>query len=165
MKSILDTDFEYAFVTMINKLIFSHQTVLRPLLIGLRGVNADDGLASIFDIDKKLAENAEQQNLLVNLMTKGYLDRPVYKKSNNNLLQEAERLLRQKDAINRLLQSGNQHLSEVSSLLHYATKATMLKRFDGAVFNQFVNRIFVYSRAEIGFEMKCGITLKERLVK
>lgn len=165
MKSILDTDFEYVFVTMINKLIFSHQTVLKPLLIGLRGVNADDGLASIHDIDEKLAENAEQQNLLVSLMTKGYLDRPVYKKSNNNLLQEAERLLRQKDAINRLLQSGNQHLSEVSSLLHYVTKATMLKRFDGAVFNQFVNRIFVYSRAEIGFEMKCGITLKERLVK
>jgi hypothetical protein len=41
----------------------------------------------------------------------------------------------------------------------------MLKRFDGAVFDQFVNRVFVYSRAEIGFEMKCGITLKERLVK
>lgn len=86
-------------------------------------------------------------------------------KSNNNLLQEADRLQRQKDSINHLLQSGNEHLSEVSALLQYATKATMLKRFDEAVFNNFVNRIIVYSRTEIGFEMKCGITLKERLVK
>jgi len=165
MKYVPDSDFEYAFVTMINKLVFSHQAVLKPLLLSLRGLNADDSLLSIQDIDKKLAENAEQQNVLVNLMTKGYLDRVVYKKSNNNLLQEADRLQRQKESINHLLQSGNEHLSEVSALLQYATKATMLKRFDEAVFKNFVNRIIVYSRTEIGFEMKCGITLKERLVK
>jgi hypothetical protein len=97
-------------------------------------------------------------------MAKGYLDRVVYKKSNNNLLQEAERLQRQKESINRLLHSGNQHLSEISTLLQYATKATMLKRFEGDVFNNFVKRIIVYSRTEIGFKLNCGITLKERLV-
>lgn len=165
MKYISNSELEFAFVTMMNKLIFSHQAVLKPLFLSLRGLNADDSLLSIQDIDKKLAENAEQQNVLVNLMTKGYLDRVVYKKSNNNLLQEADRLQRQKESIYHLLQSGNEHLSEVSALLQYATKATMLKRFDEAVFNNFVNRIIVYSRTEIGFEMKCGITLKERLVK
>ncbi|HEY5586014.1 MAG TPA: recombinase family protein [Ruminiclostridium sp.] len=165
MKYILDTDFEYAFVTMMNKLIFSHQTVLKPLLIGLRGVNADDTLVCIQDIDKKLQENTEQQNVLVNLMTKGYLDRAVYKKSSNNLHQEADQLQRQKESINRLLQCGNQHLSEVSTLLQYATKATMLKHFDEDVLKKFVNRIIVYSRTEIGFELQCGITLKERLVR
>lgn len=41
----------------------------------------------------------------------------------------------------------------------------MLKRFDQDVLNKFVERIIVYSRTEIGFELKCGITLKERLVK
>ena len=164
MKYIPDSDFEYAFVTMMNKLIFSHQTILKPLLIGLRDVNTDDSLVSIQNIDKKLEENTEQQNVLVILMTKGYLDRVVYKKSSNNLLQEADRLQRQKESINRLIQSGNQHLSEVSALLQYATKATMMKRFDGDVFMNFVNRIIVYSRTEIGFELKCGITLKERLV-
>lgn len=168
MKYVLDSDFEYAFVTMMNKLIFSHQTVLKPLLIGLREVNTDDSLVSIQDIDKKLEENAEQQNVLVTLMTKGYLDRGVYMKSSNNLLQEADRLQRQKESINRLLLSGNQHLSEVSALLQYATKAftaTLLKRFDGDAFENFVKRIIVYSRTEIGYELKCGVTLKERLVR
>jgi site-specific DNA recombinase len=130
---------------------------------GLRGVNTDDSLVIIQDIDKKLEENTEQQNVLVTLMTKGYLDRVVYKKSSNNLLQEADRLQRQKESINHLLQNGNQHLSEVSALLRYATKATMLKRFDGDVFMNFVYRIIVYSRAEIGFELKCGITLSKAL--
>ena len=150
---------------MMNKLIFSHQTILKPLLIGLRDVNTDDSLMSIQDIDKKLEENAEQHSVLVNLMTKGYLDRVVYKKSNNNLLQEADLLKRQKDSINRLLQSGNQQLSEISTLLQYATKATMLKSFEQDVFNKFVERIIVFSRTEIGFELICGITLIERLVR
>ena len=165
MKYIPDSDFEYAIVTMMNKLIFSHQTVLKPLLIGLRGVNTTDSLVSIQEIDKKLEENTEQQNVLVTLMTKGYLDRVVYKKSSNNLLQEADRLQRQKESINSLLHSGNKHLIEVSALLQYATKAAMLKCFDGDIFKNFVERIIVYSRTEIGFELKCGITLKERLVK
>ena len=165
MKFVPDSDFEYAFITMMNKLIFSHQTVLKPLLISLRGVNSDERLLNIQDIESKLEENAEQQHVLVNLMTKGYLDRVVYVKSNNNLLQEADRLQRQKESIKRLLQSGYQYLSEVSALLQYATKASMLKHFDDGIFNNFVKRIVVYSRTEIGFEMKCGITLKERLAK
>src|SRR5574344_41744 len=42
MKYVPDSDLEVAFVTMMNKLIFGHQTVLRPLLISLRGVNSED---------------------------------------------------------------------------------------------------------------------------
>jgi len=49
--------------------------------------------------------------------------------------------------------------------LQYATKSEMLNDFDGELFTRFVERILVYSRTEIGFELKCGITLKERLVK
>lgn len=41
----------------------------------------------------------------------------------------------------------------------------MLKGFDDELFTRFVERILVYSRTEIGFELKCGITLKERLVR
>ena len=164
MKFITDSGIEYAFVTMMNKLIYGHKTVLRPLLFALRGLNSEESLISIQELDKKLEENTEQQNVLLNLMTKGYLDRAVYKKSNNNLLQEAERLKRQKESINRLLESGNQHLSEVSELLQYVTKAAMLTRLQEEVFIRFVERVVVYSRSEIGFELKCGLTLKERLV-
>ena len=51
-----------------------------------------------------------------------------------------------------------------NTLLQYATKASLMKDFDGDIFKRFVERVVVYSRTEIGFELKCGITLKERLV-
>lgn len=62
------------------------------------------------------------------------------------------------------MNSDSRSLSEVSAILQYATKAAMLKGFDGELFIRFVERIHVYSRTEIGFELKCGITLKERPV-
>jgi DNA invertase Pin-like site-specific DNA recombinase len=165
MKYIPESNFEYAFVTMMNKLIFGHQAVLRPLLVSLRGMNSDDSLTSIRELDKKLEENTEQRKVLVGLMTKGYLEPAVYNKSNNELMQEAERLRRQKESLVRFLNSDTQNLKEVSELLHYTTKAKMLTVFDGDIFKRFVERIIVYSRTEIGFELKCGITLKERLGK
>lgn len=165
MKYIPESDFEYAFVTMMNKLIYGHQTVLRPLLVGLRGINSEDSVAKLHDLDNKLEENAEQRKVLVGLMTKGYLDPAVYNKGNNELLQEAERIQRQKESISRFINSDNINLHEVSELLQYTTKAAMHTGFDGDILGRFVERIIVYSRTEIGFELKCGITLKERLVK
>jgi len=110
-------------------------------------------------------ENAEQRNVLVGLMTKGYLEPAIYNKSNNELLQEAERLRRQKESITRFLNNDFQNLSEVSALLQFTSRASMLTSFDGEIFTRFVDRIHVYSRNEIGFELKCGITLKERIVR
>lgn len=164
VKYIPESVLECAFVTMMNKLIFANQTVLKPLLFSLRGVNADDGMERIGELEKSLEENRRQQEMLVSLMSKGYLEPAVYKKSNNELLREAERIQHQKDSVSRLLSCDSQYLTEVSELLQYCTKAKMLRGFDGELFSRFVERIHVYEREKIGFEMKCGITLKERLV-
>ena len=39
----------------------------------------------------------------------------------------------------------------------------MQTEFDEALFTRFVQNIIVYSRTEIGFTMKCGLTLRERI--
>jgi DNA invertase Pin-like site-specific DNA recombinase len=165
MKSISDFSIEYAFTTMMNKLIFGHKTILKPLFDSLKGVNAKDSMAVIQEIDKKLEENAEQQKVLVSLMTKGYLDPPVYNKGNNELLQENEQLQQQKDSWIRLLNSDDKTAKEVNKLLRFTSKSAMLSEFDSDLFGRFVDHIIVYSRSEIGFHLKCGTTLKERLVK
>jgi hypothetical protein len=165
MKYVPESDIEYAFVTMINKLLFGHEAVLKPLLVSLRGMDSDETLENIREIDRKLEENEKQRNVLVGLMTKGYLEPAIYNKSNNELLQEAERLRRQKESITRFLNNDFQNLSEVSALLQFTSRASMLTSFDGEIFTRFVDRIHVYSRTEIGFELKCDITLKERIVR
>jgi site-specific DNA recombinase len=34
--------------------------------------------------------------------------------------------------------------------------------YEDELFEDYVERIIVFSREEVGFELKCGITLKER---
>ena len=40
--------------------------------------------------------------------------------------------------------------------------ASMLQEFDEDLFERFVKRIIVHSRSDIRFELKCGLTLRER---
>ena len=165
MKFILNTNLEVAFMTMMNKLVYGHQAILKPLMASLRSAKGEDGQTSVQDIDQKLQENDEQQKVLVGLMTKGYLGPAIYRKSNNDLLQEAEHLKRLKESVINLMENGSQHIRKVGDLLQFVTRSDMLTQFDGDLFTRFVKRIVVRSRTEISFEMECGLILVERLVK
>lgn len=164
MKSTPESQIEQAFITMINKLIYGHKIILKPLLDSLTGMNSEDSISRIQDIDKKIEENGEQQNVLSGLRAKGYLDPAVYKKGNNELLHELERLKQQKESLMRLLSSDDETQKVVNELLRFTSKSPMILEFNSDVFDRFVDHIIVFSREEIGFELKCGITLKERLV-
>ena len=50
-------------------------------------------------------------------------------------------------------------------MLKFAAKAEIAVAFNGDLFEECVDRVLVYSRTEIGFELKCGLTLRERLVR
>lgn len=99
------------------------------------------------------------------LLTKGYLEPALFNKEKNELEMELESLQRQKDSLSRVLNGSLTKTDEVSRLLKFAVKAEMSVDFDGDLFEEYVDRIVVYSRTEIGFELKCGLTLKERLVR
>lgn len=71
---IREDSIHQGFVTMINKLIFSHKVVLRPLLQKLKLMNYSDNLIRVQEIESKMEKNAEQLQVLINLMTKGYLE-------------------------------------------------------------------------------------------
>ena len=40
---------------------------------------------------------------------------------------------------------------------------SLLQEFDDDLFKEYVNRIIVRSRNEVRFELKCGLTLRERM--
>ena len=53
--------------------------------------------------------------------------------------------------------------AETEKLLKFVEKAEMLEEWNEDFFRQFVDCITVYSRNEIGFVLKCGLTLRERI--
>jgi site-specific DNA recombinase len=165
MRFIREDAIYQAFVAMINKLIFGHKIVLKPLLQSLRAVNYSDNLVQMQELETKIEDNMERSQVLMSLMTKGYLEPALFNKQNNVLRKEAEMLKDQKEALSRSINGGMTMVAEVEQLLKYVAKAEFIDCFDEKLFNRYVEKIIVFSQVEIGFKMKCGVTLKERLVR
>ena len=106
----------------------------------------------------------EQSQVLTGLMAKGYLEPALFNKEKNALEAERERFLAEKDQLTRSVNGNFAKVDEVDRLLKFATKSKMLTAYEGELFEDYVERIIVFSREKVGFELKCGITLKERLV-
>ena len=68
LKAIRESDLEYAFMTMMNKLIFSRKEVLHTLLDNIRGETHKNNLRRIEEIDKKLEKNVERAQTLTTIM-------------------------------------------------------------------------------------------------
>lgn len=165
MQFIRNDAVEAAFITMMNKLVYGHRAILRPLLDALRGANDTGAYHKVAELESRMEEAMERSQVLTGLMTKGHLEPALFNKEKNALEAELENLQRQKDSLSRVLNGNLAKTEEVSRLLKFAAKAEMASDFDGDLFEEYVDRVVVYSRTEIGFELKCGLTLKERLVR
>jgi hypothetical protein len=106
----------------------------------------------------------EQSQMLTGLMAKGYLKPALVNKEKNSLEAERESLLAEKDQLTHSVNGNFAKMEEVDRLLKFATKSKMFTAYEDELFEDYVERIIVFSREEVGFELKCGITLKERLV-
>lgn len=162
MKYIRDDVVKAAFVTMINKLIFAHSMILKPYVETLQNGCTDAPMRRIQEIQTLLLENAEQRETLTKLMAQGYIDQILYNEENNTLLSQADRYRQEMDTLSKAI-GGGAHVTVAKDLLRYVEKAAMLTDFDEALFENTVTRIKVLSREEIAFELKCGLTLKERM--
>lgn len=96
-------------------------------------------------------------------MAQGYIDQILYNEENNTLLSQANRYRQEMDSLSKVIGGGGAHITATQDLLQYVEKASMLTDFDKAVFENIVTRIKVLSREEISFELKCGLTFKERM--
>ena len=164
-KYITNDALKLAFVTMMNKLVFGQQMVLRPLLQSLRGLNDQSRLLTIEELETAIEKNREQKQVLTNLMASGYLEPALFNKESNELAAEAETLRQEKEGLMRSVNGDMVKVEELQRLLRFTSKGTMLTEFDDAIFLSFVERITVLSRKEVAFELKCGLSLRERLVE
>ena len=163
MLYIRDDDLKLAFLTMMNKLIYGHKQILRPLLTHLRNINSGRSSTREQELQTLLLQNTEQRETLTKLMAQGYIDQIFYNKENNELLMLAANYKAEMDSIQKSCNLDSEMITTLSELLRFAEHSEMLTTFDESLFDSHVHKVIVYSRNEIGFELKCGLTLKERI--
>lgn len=163
MKSIREDSVMAAFTTMMNKLIYARDKVLLPYSDSLRNAERIEFLDELNAIEEALDKNLQKRQQITQLFTKGYLDPAVYAQQNDELLNASARLTAEKDAIIAKISGGSKQKDALEDILHYTSGASMMTEFNEDLFTRFVDRVIVYSRTEIGFDMKCGPVLRERI--
>ena len=162
-KFIREDALQMAFVTMMNKLIFAHKEVLQPLLSSLRSISQKDAVSRLSELDERLEKNAERQNTLTTLMTRGYLDQALFTQESNDLLTEAQALTEEKEHLVFSVNGEMKKTEKLADLICFCSRGEVLTKFDGDYFSQYVERVVIHERTTAAFELKCGLTLKERI--
>ena len=165
MKFIEDESIKAAFVRMIGKLHTGGTQVLKPFIQSLRGYDNKEKLHQILALEERIEKNLEQQRVLVELMATGYLEPDVYFSEKRDLELEATSLDKERTAISTEINGDLKHLEEAQKLLKTVTKVKPSAEFDDELFCELVDTVTVLSRDTVTFDLKCGLRLKERLVK
>lgn len=165
MLYIHDEAIKNVFVRMMRKLQAADNRMLKPFVVGLKGTNNKDRLHQVMDLEAAIEKNTEQQMVLVNLMSAGYLEPEVFHLEKNQLSIEADDFAKEKELISKSINCDLTHLEEAKKLLRFATKKTNVEAFNDDMFLEYVDTITALSREEVVFNMKCGLKLKERLVE
>lgn len=163
MLYIRNEDIERAFLSMMNKLIFSRKLILQPLLEQMKAYSDDSGVIRQRELETEIMKISEQRQTLQRLMAQGYLDQIVFNEQKNDLMTRTLALQREIDALQGAGGAYQHQLLEVQKLLRFTERTAMLQEFDDEIFTEFANRVIVYNRTEVGFQLKCGLTLRERM--
>ena len=163
MKYIRDDDMKRVFLTMMNKLRFGNDLVLKPLLIAITTDNSKKNIHSVEEIEKEIATNEEQRKQLNTLLTRGYLERPVFAEAHNKLITEYEHLIARRDMLYRMDDAGYTMEQKLKELVDFLNGAEPFTEWDDSLFERFVEKVKVLSRDEVEFELKFGLRLKERI--
>lgn len=148
---------------MLNKLIFARDKVLLPYANSLKNAERTEYLDELNATEEALEQNRQKRQQVTQLFTRGYLDPTIYAQQNDELRKQSEQLTAQKDAIMARVSGGDKQKKALENILHFTAGAKMQTAFDDALFTRFVNNVIVYSRTEIGFALKCGLNLLERI--
>ena len=154
---------EYAFTTMMNKLIFAKREVLDALLEGIRSETHRCNSHRINEIDEKLDKNAERRQTLVMLMTRGYLEPALFTSESNKISSETDALTAEKELLVNDTAGSVQMIDALIELIRFAGQAQPSPDFDGELVERFLDKVTISKRNEVIFHLKCGLNLTERI--
>lgn len=163
MKFIRDDDLQRVFMTMMNKLRFGNDLVLKPLLIAITTGNLKKNSHSIQNVEEAMKNNITQREQLASLLSKGTLERPVFLQVHNKLMMEYEHLEGEHELLLRMDVAGYTMEQALNELVDFLNGAEPFTKYDESLFERFIERATVISREEIEFELKCGLKLRERI--
>lgn len=150
MKEIRDGAVKAAFVTMMNKLNFGFNSILKPLASHM------DASSKTFQEDDESLEPSEERKALTLLFSQGLIDSAFFSSEMKKLKKNAGQGIGKNG-----IEEPENPLAELEKLTAFVSSSGVLDAFDEDLFSFFVDHVNAYDRHHIGFVLKCGLELKE----
>ena len=164
MKYVREEVLEAAFITMLNKLIFSRKHILKPLLEQLKANSNDENVRRMQELQKQLESHAEKKNTLHRLYAQKVVDPVLFRQEMNALQKQAESCRMEIAQLEQETHGETEIIAELKLLLQFTEQhSAMLTEFQETWFSAFAEQIILYDRNHIGFRLKCGLLLKEEI--
>ena len=156
MKAVKEAAFKDAFCTMVNKLMYVKNRVLKPMLVELN--NWVQPLAE--NNTKELERLEAQENRLHEMMEKHNISSSV-------ILPELIKIVAAKEKLRKadMVYSNDNRKVALRELISILEREPLQTEFSETIFSSIVNKVAIMSKKQIVFELKCGLRLKERLVR
>lgn len=158
MKYIRDDMLKAAFVTMMNKLIYSRKQLLLPLYENISIQDSDESISRIHFIQNELQKLSEKKDTLRKLRAQDIIDSIVFNQEINFIDAQASEYRAELSD----LSGKTKDFSEMNKLIHF-TDREMMTAFNEEVFCMFVSKIVIVDRNCAEFHLKCGLKVKEAL--
>lgn len=162
-KYVRDDVLKAAFITMLNKLIFSRKMILRPLYEAIRSDSTDESIQRMQVLQKLIEKNTEKKHTLRQLRAQDIIDNVMFNQEMNMLRKAAEDYRNELAVLGTYTSAEAYEITELDKLLKFTETTALLDEFSDELFTAFVDHIIVYDRDCIEFKLKCGLTLKEAI--
>lgn len=165
MLFLRDGEIKATFTTMMNKLAFSNELILEPLFKSISQIDEERDRERMDAIDKQMEQLMEERNTLITLMAKGFLEPALFNQERNVLDNEIKSLTTERTNLISNSTSGALRANEIRDLIDYVAADNFNGEYTEELFEEFVEKIIVNSRDELTFNLKCGLSLKEKVVR
>lgn len=163
MKSIRDDSLKAAFVTMLNKLIFSNEILLKPYYTYIVSSDNDENVTRIQELQKELKSLSIRSDNLRKLRTQDMVDNIIFNRELNFIKKQEDVCRMEMLQCTNAESQGAVVMRETEKLIKFIEHTEILTAFDDNHFTDFVDKIIISDRRTAVFCLKCGLKLKEEL--
>lgn len=163
MKSIRDDSLKAAFVTMLNKLIFSKEILLKPYYTYIVSSDNDENVTRIQELQKELKSLSIRSDNLRKLRAQDMVDNIIFNRELNFIKKQEDVCRMEMLQCTNAESQGAVVMRETEKLIKFIEHTEILTAFDDNHFTEFVDKIIIPDRRTAVFCLKCGLKLKEEL--
>lgn len=155
MKAVKEAAFKDAFCTMVNKLMYAKNRVLKPMLEEL-----NSSIHPSTENNNELERLEAQESMLHEMMEKHDISSSV-------ILPELIKIRVAKEELcaAEKIYSNDDKKGALKELISVLDREPLQTEFSEHIFSAIVNKAVIVSKKQILFELKCGLRLEERLVR